>query len=248
MQPSKPIKMGILTDSDIREILCTTPPCQDLNKLLIENYFEDSLTAVGYDLRIGNKYASKKQGAFIINEGGAVEIYPNDTVLIITRESISMPKDKSISGIIQSKVSIVAKGLSHVATTIDADWSGKLLIVITNNSSNKISLLYEQPFCTAVFISNRTPSTKPSGKQDSRPDILMEEWEQERSEKLMKEWEQNNIKIRKKNKLLKILIFSIIPLSLLVGFLLFGNSSGIIATTGAGVGITSLLYQKITKI
>jgi deoxycytidine triphosphate deaminase len=236
MQPLNPNKMGILTDTDIREILCTSPESQGSNKLLIEGFHEDSLTPVGYDLRIGDNYASKRFGSFKTKEVGKVEIHPNDTVMIITRERISMPKDRSISGIIQSKVSIVAQGISHVATTIDADWSGKLLIVITNNSSNKISLPYEQPFCTAVFISNITHSTKSSGKQDSRPDILLDEWE------------RNNNKIRKRNKQLLLLIYSIIPLSLLIGYLLFGNNSGMIATTALGVGIASILNQRIPKI
>jgi len=126
--------MALLTDTSIREILCKSPQSQSSNELLINPFDEDSLTPVGYDLRVGNLYSSKRGETYNINTDEFVEIFPGDTVLIRTLENISMPKDKSISAIILSKVSKVSKGLSHISTTIDADWSGYLLIAINNHS------------------------------------------------------------------------------------------------------------------
>ena len=50
--------MALLTDTDIRKILCSNHDWSDKIKLHIHPFNEDCLTPVGYDLRVGSQYSS----------------------------------------------------------------------------------------------------------------------------------------------------------------------------------------------
>ncbi|MEW6068075.1 MAG: hypothetical protein AB1610_07285 [Nitrospirota bacterium] len=153
--------MSLLTDTNLKNMICSENTWTDKNKLHIYPFFEDCLTPVGYDLRVGSPYSSAlKGGTFEIKEGDQIAIIPQDTVLITTLEEVGMPKDRTISALIASKVSKVSKGLSHISTTIDPDWDGKLLIAIHNHSRDTVNLNFAEPLCTVVFFENKSPSTK----------------------------------------------------------------------------------------
>ncbi|BBO89919.1 dCTP deaminase domain-containing protein [Desulfosarcina ovata] len=173
--------MSILTDVDIRDYF------EKENPLMIKPFSEECLTPVGYDLRAGGKYVTTDDGRQIeLHECMKVTIFPKQTALISTLEKVSMPKDRSISALIVSKVSKVSKGLSHVATTIDADWSGNLIIALTNHSSEKIEICHGESFCTVVFFKNLTPSIKPCEKKDGRPDVFFKDLSKKATEALKK--------------------------------------------------------------
>ena len=121
--------MSLLTDTDLRRILCIQKEWPDKNKLHIFPFKEDCLTPVGYDARVGELYASSMSAKMsTLGSGETITIRPGDTVLIETLEDVGMPMNRTISAFITSKVSKVSKGLSHISTNIDADWKGKLLI------------------------------------------------------------------------------------------------------------------------
>ena len=227
--------MAILTDTSILEILCPSHEDRNSNNLLITPYERNNLTPVGYDLTVGGLYSSKIKGEVYdeaIIDFRFIKILPGDTVLIRTLEHISMPEDKSISGFILSKVSRVSEGLSHVATTIDADWSGRLLIAVTNHSKESIVLeKAKTKFCTMVLLENADPSTKSSDKPADRTDILV------------REWAKTNKKTKKKEIIWKSIYISIIPLSFLIGYFLFNNKSGLIASTMLGVAISQIFLS-----
>jgi deoxycytidine triphosphate deaminase len=165
----------VLTDTDLRGRISASEDRGAANQIQIHPFSEDCLTPVGYDLRVGGKYASVLHGGpFEIQDGDSLEITPGDTTLITTLETIGMPGDRSLSAFIFAKVSKVSRGLSHISTTVDADWAGPLLIAVTNHSTSSVVLDYGEPFCTIVFMENVSPSTKACGKLAGRLDVLLE--------------------------------------------------------------------------
>jgi len=165
----------VLTDTDVRDRISASEDRGATHQIQIHPFSEDSLTPVGYDLRVGGKYASMRRGGpFEIQTGDSLEIVPGDTALITTLETIGMPRDRSLSAFIFAKVSKVSMGLSHISTTVDADWVGPLLIAVTNHSMNTVALDHGEPFCTIVFVENISPSTKACGKLAGRLDVLLE--------------------------------------------------------------------------
>lgn len=102
--------MSLLTDTDIRKILKTGQMEYSEDSLTISPYFEDSLTPVGYDLRIGGIIAiSDEPGRKKIGEGDSFLLSSGSTALITTLENIEMPKTRLISGLVESKVTKVAQ-------------------------------------------------------------------------------------------------------------------------------------------
>lgn len=223
--------MAILTDTDLERII-NTP-----GNLHIFPYEETCLTPLGYDLRIGKNYStSSNLLEYCINDNESFIVKSGETVFIKILERITMPQDKSITGLIVSKVSITAKGLVHDTTTIDPDWSGDLLLVMHNLSKADIILKGHESICTVIFLSNNLPSVRSSNKPDGRNEILVNSWSSETK------------RINAKNSKLKFIkrvapIF-IIGASYMLGFLLWGNASGLIASVSVGVALSQCLFTK----
>jgi len=164
--------MSLLTDTSIKHLLVTDKEMweQDVdvqnNKLLIANYDEHSLTPVGYDLRVGDNYLKmhRKVEWTPLSENGKLTISPSEIVAIQTEEFVGMPQNKQYSGIIVAKVSLVEMGLSHISTSIDADYEGEMIISVVNHSKRKVSLRRKQLLCTMILFKNERPATKPCGK------------------------------------------------------------------------------------
>jgi len=221
--------MSLLTDTDLKNIICSESNWTDRNKLHIHPFFEDCLTPVGYDLRIGSPYSSAlKGGTFKIKEDEKIAISPGDTVLITTLEKVGMPKNRTVSALIVSKVSKVSKGLSHVSTTIDPDWEGNLLITIHNHSRENVNLNFAEPFCTTVFFENKSPSTKDCEKAAGRLDIFLNEWVNVTQ------------KVQRKSIVKGLVPIAIIAIMGGLGYLIFGNNPGFVAMTAIGVGLSQI--------
>lgn len=230
--------MSLLTDTDIKKILCTDNVRVGKNKIHIYPYEEECLTPVGYDVRIGNRYVSAIDARlYDMNENDQVTIKPGDTVLITTLEKVDMPDDRSISAFITSKVSIVAKGLSHISTNIDPDWKGNLLIAIHNPSCGKVILNHGDSLCTLNFIENKSPSTKECGKDSGRTDILLNQFVTNARESHTLE----QSKIRKQHRRSLILKISTIIFFGVLGYFLFENTTGFVAMTAAGIALANYI-------
>jgi deoxycytidine triphosphate deaminase len=233
--------MSLLTDSDLTKMICATKQewqQRDENnpKIYINPFAPDNLKAGGYDLRVGTRYASALKGRFQVNENAPVTIEPGDTVLITTLEEIKMPINKKLSAFILSKVSQVSKGLSHISTTVDPDWEGKLLIAVTNHSRKKVELKLGESFCTMVFLQNQSAATKESAYEPGREDILISQFSNTALE-LQREIEKKRI-AKRRIFIAQILVsISIIPLFLGIGYHFFKNDPGLFITV-AGLGAT----------
>lgn len=226
--------MSLLTDTDLRACICSEKDWADKMKIHIDPYKEECLTPVGYDVRVGNQYASAIDATlYKLDKDDKVVIKPQDTVLITTLENIEMPMDRRLSAFITSKVSKVSKGLSHVSTNIDPDWRGKLLIAIHNPSIRTVTLDHGDSFCTLNFILNKSPSTKDCGKEPGRTDVLLDAFVKE--VKQSREQEAKEIKTQHiKNILLKAILI-IGPSA--IGYFFFGITVGFLAMTALGVGL-----------
>ena len=228
--------MSLLTDTDLRGKICSDKTWKEQNKIHIYPFSEDSLTPVGYDLRVGNLYSSSIHGGpSQLKDNSQIAISAGDTVLITTLEKIGMPKDRSISALIMSKVSEVSKGLSHVSTTIDPDWDGNLLIAMNNYSRNTIKLQAGEPFCTVVFFENKSPSTKSCEKPPGRFDIFVKEMSVAAQRARKKETRKVSILIA------VILIFGA------GGYIIFGNEPGFIAMTAGGIALAEIVRLVIMR-
>lgn len=254
--------MSLLTDTDLELMRChTTQEWQNQSlaqpKIYIEPFSPDSLTPIGYDLRVGGRYVSALKGENIpINKDCPLIIEAGDTVLITTLEEIRMPKNHKLSGIILSQVSKVSKGLSYVAATIDPDWCGKFLITLQNHSDENIALTFKEPFCTAIFLENKSASRKESGHTPGRQDILIEKFssdakkiqlERER-EKRLKRDKKKRVK-RRKNLFQIFSSISIILGSIIIGYLFFKNNPQLFVTiVGVGVAVSQTALVVITNV
>jgi len=157
----------MLSDVDIRA---------ELGKgISIEPFEESFLTPVGYDLRVGTYAFSWKNAREIRVDEKPFTIAPHDTVLVETHESICL--SKRFGGTVHSIVSFVsAHGLTHVSTTIDPGWEGKLLIQLHNYSERAIPLKFKEPLCTICFYKMESEAEKGHGRDRNREDIKTWLW------------------------------------------------------------------------
>ncbi len=178
--------MSLLTDTNIEAILTTNEnewkrrEETKREKLLIANFDDNCLTPVGYDLRVGEQYL--KMGRKIkdwnrLQENQELIIQPDEMIAIETEELIGMPQSKQYSGIIVAKVSVVEKGLSHISTSVDADYQGKLILTMSNESQRKITIKRKQKIATLIFFENKSPASRLCDKHPSEHvRALLEDW------------------------------------------------------------------------
>lgn len=230
--------MSILTDTDLRRIICTQEENLTDERLLIQPFDENCLTPMGYDLRVGCFYKTyvSQPNLVTIKEGEKVVIKPRDTALIGTLEQIKMPNDGSISALILSKVSQVAKGLSQVSTKVDPGWGeGELLIPVQNLSRDSISLNQGETFCTIVFFRNESPSGRKYDPGSGRLKFV----------KLLAPTNPESIFME--FFLLGVPITIIITIATL-GFFTFQNSTGFAASVAVGVAFSQIAQTFINRM
>lgn len=152
----------MLSDVDIRN---------ELTKgIIIEPFKESSLTAVGYDMKVGEfgfSWNTKKE--LRIDQQGEFIIGPHDTVLISTYEHIGL--SKSFGATVHSRVTLITHGIAHVSTTIDPGWNGRLLVQLHNERPVAIPIKFGQRFCTVCFHKLESESNKDHGHPTDREDI-----------------------------------------------------------------------------
>jgi len=173
--------------------------------------FEDKyLTPVGYDFRVGLKgFSWKNKREFNIEQDKGIEIEPNDTVVIETLESVSLSKEVTAT-IHGMATRVVLLGLSHISTTIDPGWTGKLLISIHNYRDSSVELRFKDPFCTVCFYKAESQSQLSVSRPIDRDDL----WEQ-----LIEISRQEKKKQKRENLNRNIIIFSVAGIFLVGGIL-----------------------------
>ena len=177
--------MSLLTDVDIRQL-------HESGELKIEPFQEVRLTPADYNLSIGQYYISRKALVRIeLEENEGFTVAPGESVAIRTWENIGLPKDRTLSGLVQSKIKMVKAGFGHIATTVDSDHNGHMIVIVQNHSQYDARLTRGQPFCTLVFLKNSSPTKMTSNNTYDEHEIaqdLIEAWSSQRPELGRKSW------------------------------------------------------------
>ena len=181
----------MLSDTDIKQQI-EDRKNNPTEGIYINPFEEKYLTPVGYDFRVGLKgFSWKNKREIDIEKEREIEIEPNDTVVIETLESVSLSKE--VGATIHAMVSkAVLYGLSHISTTIDPGWTGKLLISVSNYRDSSVVLRFRDSFCTVCFHKMESESKVPLGRPADRDDIWGSLLEISRQEKKKREKENVN--------------------------------------------------------
>jgi len=173
----------ILSDSQIRLRLVKEEEWKDKwkagewdeikDKILITYFEENNLELNFYTLRTGNQYIKLRNPDEVI-EGDKIVIEPGETVFILTKEYVALPKN--IAGLIVPKARWIFEGLISNTTRIDPTWYGRLQIAVSNITRNIITIPEDEGLWTLYFIESyevekvltkdKTPSL---GREKLRP-------------------------------------------------------------------------------
>jgi len=125
------------------------------NKIVIDPFTPHALGPCCYDLSVGDEYVSLRDphNTKPLAEGGHIQIGPGETVLILSKEYVCLPKD--VLAMIVPRATWIFEGASLSATRIDPTWYGKLLIGFTNLAKNPVALDYGEEFCTCYFMETK---------------------------------------------------------------------------------------------
>ncbi|MEB3359871.1 MAG: hypothetical protein VKK04_24305 [Synechococcales bacterium] len=205
----------MLSDKDIKDKISE-------GSIVIEPYEEQiCLTPVGYDLRVGNKgFSWNRLEIIAIEENGRLTLDPGDTVVIETLEALQL--SKSIGGTIHSVAThTLRRGLSHISTTVDPGWTGKLLISVHNHLSIPVDLDYQDRFCTICLYGMLSRAEKDVNSPPGRTDIWNEIRDRARDVQRMRELqdkdeESRRLKQEKADKNRRILIIMVFIFVLLL--------------------------------
>lgn len=116
-------------------------------KLIIENYDEENVGAISYDLRVES---------IIVPDGGderkeysSFELYPQQTIFVSTMETIHIPDD--YVGIVTEKNSVMRQGLITAAPYYQPGHKTKCFIRVTNISSEIITISKGKKIAQILF-------------------------------------------------------------------------------------------------
>jgi deoxycytidine triphosphate deaminase len=223
--------MTVMVDKDIRAMLSEDVASCTSEKLVISPFSEECLAPTGYYLRAG-KRAFVSGVEVDLEKGKKILLKPHQSVVIYAMEHIQMPTSGKYCAIIQSKTSMIARGLSNVSTVVDYDWCGNLGIIIQNVVNKPVEISYGEKLCRIIFLDN---SSVP-GKRSLKNDDTVGEAVRNLSE-VMK-----GTLARSRNTLLMTLLF--VGVFSGSGFILYGNSPGWGVATALGVSVSQLVFIK----
>jgi deoxycytidine triphosphate deaminase len=121
--------------------------------LIKEGYEPASLQPASYDLRMGKRVISITRGKPIDATNGEFEIHPGELVSVDSLEKVAFPLN--IQGRICSKVSLLEKGFSSIATKVDPGYGHPdgwhLALVFKHLGHEPIKLRTGDPICSLEF-------------------------------------------------------------------------------------------------
>lgn len=139
--------MGIFTDESFLALQ---------NKLLvIHPMTKKSITAVGYDLRIGfyaqmNRRRSALEAVGEVKDGESptISLPPDRYLVVVSREYVFL--SCRVAATFHSKSSLAAQGIFLNSTTGDPNWCGRLIFLLYNASGATVELELDHTFTTMV--------------------------------------------------------------------------------------------------
>lgn len=119
----------------------------DSHKLIIENYTPDNVGAISYDLTIECIVGTDDKGDNV--EYKSLELYPQQTVFVSTREVICVPDN--FVGIVSEKNSVMRQGLVVSAPYYQPGHTTRCFLRVTNISSDIISISKGKKIAQILF-------------------------------------------------------------------------------------------------
>ncbi|MEY8757790.1 hypothetical protein AB9M93_25420 [Peribacillus frigoritolerans] len=176
----------LLSNNDIKRELIKTKNIS-IHPLLVENIKGSSinLTASAHAWDIKSKLS-------VVSENKKKIIIPAySTVSIFTEEAIWV--SRRIGGTYHPRVSLVAKGLGNISTTLDPQWYGLSLVTVNNTTGYDIEIRVGEAFVSVMLYYLKNPATKGIiDNQASRPDLYSKfKLTEEDEEFLSKQWHRN---------------------------------------------------------
>ncbi len=146
------------------------------DKQLIIKPFSGTTEPASYDLRMGSKVISITRGEETnLKNGDRVVIHPGELVLIESMEEVGFPAD--LQGRICSKVGLLRKGLSSIATKVDPGYGypkgWHLLLVFHHCGHGPIELSPGMPICSLEIEQLATEAEKPYTGKEPKTVFLM---------------------------------------------------------------------------
>jgi deoxycytidine triphosphate deaminase len=141
--------------------------------LIISPLIEENITGVGYDVTASDIVMLRQNGRTTIVKPTdiGIEVPSGAMILVLTKEQVGL--SKRVAATIHSAVSLVSRGMSHISTTIDPRWYGRLLLAMTNVSSSPIVVSLKEPIATIVFHTVVHPTSRNPRRIPGRPDVIM---------------------------------------------------------------------------
>lgn len=178
----------------------------DIKKELGKNIYiyplnTNSIKSNSVDLR-ASRFAWSLNTKHSIYQDGQIIIPNHDTALIYTQESIYV--SRRIGGTYHSKVTLVAKGLGHISTTLDAQYIGNSIIAIHNTSDNDVQINEGDEFITLQFWYLHTADYYQAQTHDNfpgHPSILDGYYDV----KEFTDWQDKNLWTKRKDVLLNVM-------------------------------------------
>lgn len=116
-----------------------------------------------------SRYAWSIDSGESLVQDDKIIIPPKQTAIVLTNETIYV--SEKICGTYHPKVTLVSKGLSHIATTLDPYFIGISSISLTNMSDKAITITVGSVFVTIMLYYIKSPS-KNTERQNSKDFIM----------------------------------------------------------------------------
>jgi len=130
----------------------------DLKPLFSQGFVSDCLDPMGYDLRLGADMRLVTRGEVqVLNEGGEIEIYPGETIIVRTEEVLNLPDDVFAVG--SPKMKLLVEGLWAHGGKTDPGYNLPLNLGFQNVGSKPCQLGRGQKIFHLTFfkIHGKTP-------------------------------------------------------------------------------------------
>lgn len=160
------------------------------------------ITNVGYDVSIDCRrvfslrtceYLDLSSPCCNAGAGSCVTIPPGHTFSFNTKEDIHL--GSGVAALVESKVKLVSKGVSHISTTIDPGWQGTLLLTLSNLANNDLVLYDDDPIATIVFFYLSTPVGDLPEVHTGRNEQIWQDYDTLARDRINKERKRKNIKL-----------------------------------------------------